>query len=83
MLKNWWKNKKEIANQSAPLKKLQKKSSKDGDFAVIDFEGFDRWYLHLKVEKLKKYPLQVGTGSFYSRFEEQSYWYEIWRKRYG
>lgn len=43
---------------------------KDGDFAIIDFEGF------MDGEKFeggegKSYPLQIGSGSFIPGFEEQ------------
>ncbi|RXK08756.1 trigger factor, partial [Halarcobacter bivalviorum] len=43
---------------------------KDGDFAVIDFEGFVDG-VAFEGGKAEKYPLQVGTGSFIPGFEDQ------------
>lgn len=62
---------KEIASQSAPLTKIaRKRAVKDGDFAVIDFEGFVDG-VAFEGGKAEKYPLQVGTGSFIPGFEDQ------------
>ena len=61
----------EIASQSAPLTKIaRKRAVKDGDFAVIDFEGFVDG-VAFEGGKAEKYPLQVGTGSFIPGFEDQ------------
>ncbi|RXJ94518.1 trigger factor [Arcobacter sp. AHV-9/2010] len=61
----------EIASSSAPLTKIaRKRAVKDGDFAVIDFEGFVDG-VAFEGGKAEKYPLQVGTGSFIPGFEEQ------------
>ena len=61
----------EIANSSAPLEKLAKKRAvKDGDHAVIDFEGFVAG-IAFEGGKAEKYPLHVGSGSFIPGFEEQ------------
>ncbi|MDX4064132.1 trigger factor [Aliarcobacter skirrowii] len=61
----------EIASQSAPLTKIaRKRAVKDGDFAVIDFEGFVDG-VAFEGGKAEKYPLQVGTGSFVPGFEDQ------------
>ena len=50
----------EIANSSAPLEKLAKKRAvKDGDHAVIDFEGFVAG-IAFEGGKAEKYPLHVG-----------------------
>ena len=61
----------EIAKSSAPLEKLAKKRAvKDGDHAVIDFEGFVDG-VAFEGGKAEKYPLQIGSGSFIPGFEEQ------------
>lgn len=61
----------EIAKSSAPLEKLSKKRAvKDGDHAVIDFEGFVDG-VAFEGGKAEKYPLPVGSGSFIPGFEEQ------------
>ena len=61
----------EIAKSSAPLEKLAKKRAvKDGDHAVIDFEGFVDG-VAFEGGKAEKYPLHVGSGSFIPGFEEQ------------
>ena len=61
----------EIAQSSAPLEKIaRKRAVKDGDFAVIDFEGFVDG-VAFDGGKAEKYPLQIGSGSFIPGFEEQ------------
>lgn len=61
----------EIAQSSAPLEKIaRKRAVKDGDFAVIDFEGFVDG-IAFDGGKAEKYPLQIGSGSFIPGFEEQ------------
>ena len=61
----------EIAKSSAPLEKLSRKRAvKDGDHAVIDFEGFVDG-VAFDGGKAEKYPLHVGSGSFIPGFEEQ------------
>ena len=61
----------EIAKSSAPLEKLSRKRAvKDGDYAVIDFEGFVDG-VAFDGGKAEKYPLHVGSGSFIPGFEEQ------------
>ncbi len=61
----------EIASQSAPLEKItRKRAAKEGDFAVIDFEGFVDG-VAFEGGKAEKYPLQIGSGSFIPGFEEQ------------
>ena len=61
----------EIAKSSAPLEKLAKKRAvKDGDHAIIDFEGFVDG-IAFEGGKAEKYPLHVGSGSFIPGFEEQ------------
>ncbi|WP_418185082.1 trigger factor [Aliarcobacter vitoriensis] len=61
----------EIASSSAPLEKISRKRAvKDGDYAVIDFEGFvDN--VAFEGGKAEKYPLHIGSGSFIPGFEEQ------------
>ncbi|WP_152018503.1 trigger factor [Aliarcobacter butzleri] len=61
----------EIAQSSAPLEKIaRKRAVKDGDFAVIDFEGFVDG-VAFDGGKAEKYPLQIGSGSFIPGFEDQ------------
>ena len=61
----------EIAKSSAPLEKISRKRAvKDGDYAVIDFEGFVDG-VAFDGGKAEKYPLHVGSGSFIPGFEEQ------------
>ncbi|PZP14610.1 MAG: trigger factor [Aliarcobacter butzleri] len=61
----------EIAQSSALLEKIaRKRAVKDGDFAVIDFEGFVDG-IAFDGGKAEKYPLQIGSGSFIPGFEEQ------------
>ena len=61
----------EIASSSAPLEKIaRKRAVKDGDYAVIDFEGFVDG-VAFEGGKAEKYPLQIGSGSFIPGFEEQ------------
>lgn len=61
----------EIAKSSAPLEKIaRKRAVKDGDHAIIDFEGFVDG-VAFEGGKAEKYPLQVGSGSFIPGFEDQ------------
>ena len=61
----------EIASQSAPLEKIsRKRAAKDGDYAVIDFEGFVDG-VAFEGGKAEKYPLLLGSNSFSPGFEEQ------------
>lgn len=61
----------EIASSSAPLEKIaRKRAVKDGDFALIDFEGFIDG-VAFAGGKAEKYPLEIGSGSFIPGFEEQ------------
>lgn len=61
----------EIASQSAPLEKISRKRAvKEGDYAVIDFEGFVDG-VAFEGGKAEKYPLQLGSNSFIPGFEEQ------------
>ena len=61
----------EIAKSSAPLAAIAKKrAAKDGDHAVIDFEGFVDG-VAFEGGKAEQYPLQIGSGSFIPGFEEQ------------
>ncbi|MFA6685160.1 MAG: trigger factor, partial [Arcobacteraceae bacterium] len=61
----------EMAKRSAPLEKIaRKRALKEGDFAVIDFEGFVDG-VPFDGGKAEKYTLEVGSGSFIPGFEEQ------------
>ncbi|AXH10391.1 trigger factor [Malaciobacter halophilus] len=61
----------EMAKSSAPLQKIKRKRMvRDGDFAVIDFEGFVDG-VAFEGGKAEKYPLEIGSGSFIPGFEEQ------------
>lgn len=61
----------ELAKQSAPLEKIKRKRMvREGDFALIDFEGFVDG-VAFEGGKAEKYALEVGSGSFIPGFEEQ------------
>ena len=61
----------EIAKSSAPLQKIaRKRVAKEGDFALIDFEGFVDG-VAFEGGKAEKYPLEVGSGAFIPGFEDQ------------
>lgn len=61
----------EIAKSSAPLQKIaRKRAVKEGDFALIDFEGFVDG-VAFEGGKAEKYPLEVGSGAFIPGFEDQ------------
>lgn len=61
----------EMAKQSAPLTKIKRKRMvRDGDFALIDFEGFVDG-VAFEGGKAEKYALEIGSGSFIPGFEEQ------------
>lgn len=61
----------EMAKSSAPLEKIKRKRMvRDGDHAVIDFEGFVDG-VAFDGGKGEKYPLHIGSGSFIPGFEEQ------------
>jgi trigger factor len=61
----------EISKSSAPLAKIaRKRAAKDGDHAVIDFEGFVDG-VAFEGGKAEQYPLLIGSGSFIPGFEEQ------------
>ena len=60
-----------LAKGSAPLEKIKRKRMvKEGDFAVIDFEGFVDG-VAFDGGKAEKYSLEIGSGSFIPGFEEQ------------
>lgn len=61
----------EIAKQSSSLTKIKRKRMvKDGDFALIDFEGFVDG-VAFEGGKAEKYPLEIGSNAFIPGFEEQ------------
>ena len=61
----------DMAKQSAPLEKIKRKRMvKEGDFAVIDFEGFVDG-VAFEGGKGEEYPLEIGSNSFIPGFEEQ------------
>lgn len=61
----------EIAASSAPLAKIaRKRAVKEGDYALIDFEGFVDG-VAFEGGKAEKYPLEIGSGSFIPGFEDQ------------
>jgi trigger factor len=61
----------EMAKQSAPLAKIaRKRMVRDGDFAVIDFEGFVDG-VAFDGGKAEGHALEIGSGSFIPGFEEQ------------
>ncbi len=60
-----------IASSSAPIEKLKRKrAARDGDYAVIDFEGFVDG-VAFDGGKAENYTLQLGSGSFIPGFEDQ------------
>ena len=60
-----------MASHSAPLAKLKRKRmAKDGDHAVIDFEGFKDG-VAFDGGKAENHTLEIGSGSFIPGFEEQ------------
>ena len=62
---------KEIAGNSAPLEKIKRKRMvREGDFAVIDFEGFKDGE-PFEGGKAEQYTLEIGSGSFIPGFEDQ------------
>ncbi len=61
----------DMTKQSAPLEKIaRKRMVREGDFAVIDFEGFVDG-VAFEGGKAEKYALEVGSNSFIPGFEEQ------------
>jgi trigger factor len=61
----------EMAAHSAPLEKIKRKRmAKEGDFAVIDFEGFKDG-VPFEGGKADGHTLEIGSGSFIPGFEEQ------------
>ena len=62
---------KQMAKQYGSLEKLKRKRAlKDGDFAVIDFEGFLDGK-PFEGGKASNHTLQIGSGNFIEGFEEQ------------
>ncbi|MEA3512492.1 MAG: trigger factor [Campylobacterota bacterium] len=60
-----------IAGQNAPLEKIKRKRMvKNGDFAIIDFEGFKDG-VAFAGGKADAHTLEIGSGSFIPGFEEQ------------
>lgn len=61
----------EMGKASAPIEKLKRKrAAKEGDYAVIDFEGFVDG-VAFEGGKAEQYTLQLGSGSFIPGFEDQ------------
>jgi len=61
----------EIAAGSSPLTKIKRKRMvREGDFAVIDFEGFKDG-VAFDGGKAEKHTLEIGSGSFIPGFEDQ------------
>jgi len=61
----------EIASKQAPLEKIaRKRMVREGDFAVIDFEGFKDG-VAFEGGKAEKHTLEIGSGSFIPGFEDQ------------
>lgn len=59
-----------IRNKHAKMVVVENAVLENGDFAIIDFEGFVDG-VPFKGGDAKGYPLEVGTGSFIPGFEEQ------------
>ncbi len=61
----------DLIKSSAPIEKLKKpRALKEGDYALIDFEGFID-STPFEGGSAKAYTLQIGSGSFIPGFEEQ------------
>ena len=61
----------EIAAGSAPLTKIKRKRMvREGDFAVIDFEGFKDG-VAFDGGKAENHTLEIGSGQFIPGFEDQ------------
>ena len=61
----------EMAAGSAPLKKIaRKRMVREGDFALIDFEGFKDG-VAFDGGKAENHSLEIGSGSFIPGFEDQ------------
>jgi len=61
----------EMAAHSAPLEKIKRKRAvKEGDFVVIDFEGFKDG-VAFEGGKAESHTLEIGSGSFIPGFEDQ------------
>ncbi len=61
----------EMAKENAPFEKLKRKRAlKEGDLAVIDFEGFVDGE-PFEGGKAEKFELKIGSGQFIPGFEEQ------------
>ncbi|MEA3354082.1 MAG: trigger factor [Campylobacterota bacterium] len=62
---------KEMAGSQAPLEKIKRKRMvREGDFAVIDFEGFKDG-VAFEGGKAEGHTLEIGSGSFIPGFEDQ------------
>ena len=61
----------EIASRDGELTQIKRKRMvRDGDFVIIDFEGFKDG-VAFDGGKAEKYSLEIGSGSFIPGFEEQ------------
>ena len=60
---------KQMAERNARLESVER-AAKEGDTAVIDFEGFDNGTA-FEGGKGENYSLEIGSGSFVPGFEEQ------------
>ncbi len=61
----------EMASSQAPLQKIKRKRAvKDGDYAIIDFEGFKDGE-SFAGGKAEGHSLQIGSNSFIPGFEDQ------------
>jgi trigger factor len=62
---------KEMAGQNTPLVKIaRKRMAREGDFALIDFEGFKDG-VAFDGGKAENYSLELGSNSFIPGFEDQ------------
>lgn len=59
-----------LANRHAKMVVVEDAVLENGDFAIIDFEGFID-DVPFKGGQGKAYPLEIGSGSFIAGFEEQ------------
>ncbi len=67
---------KKVLDRNSRLVEVEGRAAKDGDTAVIDFEGFVDG-VPFEGGKAEKYSLALGSGNFIPGFEEQVVGHEI------
>lgn len=67
---------KKVLDRNSRLVEVEGRAAKDGDTAVIDFEGFVDG-VPFEGGKAEKYSLSLGSGNFIPGFEEQVVGHEV------